>query len=246
MADILQTPGVVAPFVIDSAGNRVYIQNAAGQVAVVLQLNATSRGIVIEDTVPTDQILLNWDATVGSELDLTDTNNGTGEWRAIVKGNALDLLMTGLPTVNPGVEVGRLYAASGTIKYVQTAGTRQVESVNVAYTVAGVVAAGNMTVIVTAAGMTGTPRTVTVAVTTNQTEGALAISIMNALNADADVGGSPPFFVAVAPGGVVARIVRNYAAANDGTMNLAIADPNGLGITAVVTSTHTTAGASPT
>lgn len=102
--------------------------------------------------------------------------------------------------------------------------------------------AGTVTAVVTAAGMTGTPRTVTVTgIATTDTNQDLAEKIAIACAADADVG---PFFFVYALGNVV-TFERRAALANDATMNVALANGTALGLTAVPTSTPGRAGSAP-
>jgi hypothetical protein len=114
-------------------------------------------------------------------------------------------------------------------------GTPQVETATAAGTAT---AGGNITVTVTAAGMTGSPKAVVVPILNGDTATVWAGKVRTALAADIDISG---FFNV---GGATTAIVltRRAAAANDATMNLAIADTDTTGITPVVTSTDTTPG----
>ena len=97
---------------------------------------------------------------------------------------------------------------------------------------------GNATVIVTAAGMTGTPITKNVAVVTGDTAVGVAAKIIAALGADAnitamfDVGGSGPYVV----------LTRLIAAANDATLNISVENDTCTGLTDDTASDATTAG----
>jgi hypothetical protein len=112
----------------------------------------------------------------------------------------------------------------------------QVETATAAGTVTG---AGNMTCIVTAVGMTGSPKTITVAVANGDTPAVWAGKVRTALAADVAVNG---MFVV---GGLTTAIIltRRPPAANDGTLNIALATGTATGITAAATSANTTAGA---
>ena len=66
-------------------------------------------------------------------------------------------------------------------------GTRQVETATVAEAVPGTLTAGNATVIVTAAGMHNSPKTLSVALATNDSENTVATKVRAALSADDDV-----------------------------------------------------------
>jgi hypothetical protein len=117
----------------------------------------------------------------------------------------------------------------------------QVETATVVETVPGTLVAGNATVIVTASGMTGSPRTVSVAVATNDTAAQVAAKIATALGLDADVSA---FFTVTNPGGAPTTVVLTSlaAAANDATMNIDVDNGTCSGLTDEPTSVHTTAG----
>lgn len=111
-------------------------------------------------------------------------------------------------------------------------------------TVLGAVAsngAGNATVIVTAVGMTGTPKTVSVAVANSDTAAQIAGKIRTALTSDANVGA----FFDISGSGANVVITRKTAAANDATMNVSIANGTCTGLTAAPTSSNTTMGIAP-
>lgn len=108
-------------------------------------------------------------------------------------------------------------------------------------TAAGTVTAdpgGNATVTVKAAGMTNSPKDVTVPLLLNDDANAIALAIRTALAADADV--SEFFTVSGETDKVI--LTAKAAADNDSTMNIAIATGTATGVTAVATSTNTTRG----
>jgi hypothetical protein len=114
--------------------------------------------------------------------------------------------------------------------------TAAANSVN---TTAGVAAgAGTMTITVTAAGMTNSPKVVNVAIVNSDTTTSQATKAATALNADPDVSA---FFVATSNTNNVILTAKEPAA-NDATMNVASAPGTATGPTAVATSTDTTAG----
>ena len=115
---------------------------------------------------------------------------------------------------------------------------QQVETATVVETVSGTLAAGNANVTVTAAGMTNSPKTVSVALATNDNEAAVATKIRAALTADTDVNG----FFTVSGSNADVVLTARTAAANDTTMNVAIADNTSSGLTAEPTSADTTPG----
>lgn len=121
---------------------------------------------------------------------------------------------------------------------VPTSGVLQVETATVVGTITG---AGNATVIVTAAGMTGSPKTIDVAVAVDDTASIVAGKIRAALAADADV--SALFEVSGSGANVV--LTRKHSvgsAANDATLNISIDNGTCTGLTTAATSTNTTAG----
>lgn len=120
------------------------------------------------------------------------------------------------------------------------AGTKQVETATAAGTVT---LAGNATITVTAAGMTGSPKAISVAVALNDTATLWAAKVRTALAADTDV--SALFTVSGSTTAII--LTRKETSlglrfANDSTLNIAIANGTSTGITAAPTSTNTTAG----
>lgn len=103
---------------------------------------------------------------------------------------------------------------------------------------AGITLAGNAAVIVTAAGMTGTPKTLAVAVALNDTAAQVAGKIRTALAADAAV--AALFTV----GGTGAEVVltKKAPAANDATLNISIDNGTCTGLTTAAASADTKAG----
>jgi len=120
-------------------------------------------------------------------------------------------------------------------------GVAQVETATVV-TASGATTAGDATVIVTAAGMTGTPKTLNVALLlTDNTAALVATKIRAALAADTAV--SAKFTV----GGTGAAIVltKKVKAANDTTLNVSIDNGTCAGLTTAASSADTTAGVAP-
>lgn len=118
-------------------------------------------------------------------------------------------------------------------------GTRQVETGTVV-AAGGATSNGNLPVTVTGAGITGSPVTVNVALTTAANTATLvAALIAAALQANAPIA---TLYTVTSSGANVILTAIN-GAANDGTLN--VAWTNVLGITALVTSTSTTAGIAP-
>jgi len=133
-----------------------------------------------------------------------------------------------------------------------TAGAAQVETATVT-AASGITGSGNATVTVTAAGMTGSPKAISVALTTTEhtTATLIAAAIAAGLNADADY--SAMFTATSSVADVIttrnatasytvgASTVSTYAA-NDGTLNVALANGTCTGITTAATSANTTTG----
>lgn len=128
------------------------------------------------------------------------------------------------------------------------AGTAQVETATAAGTIT---TAGNATVIVTAAGLTGSPVTVTFAVALNDTASQWAAKARTALAANAFIAGmftigGTTTAIALTRKPVATFTVGddtiNIYPANDGTLNIALADDTSAGITEAATSANTTAG----
>jgi hypothetical protein len=124
------------------------------------------------------------------------------------------------------------YAAFGTVLNM---GTAQVET---AIAVGTITVSGDATATVTAAGMTGSPLAITVAVLENDTADTWAEKVRVAMLAESDltdlfdVGGSGNQII----------LTRIVAAANDATLNIALADDTSSGISDDATSDNTTTG----
>lgn len=113
--------------------------------------------------------------------------------------------------------------------------TKQIETATIAGTVS---TGGNASITVTANGMTGSPKTISVAVTLGDNAATVAGLVRYALATDADV--SELFLV----GGTSANVTltRRIDAANDATLNIAVDNGTCEGLTAAPTSSNTTAG----
>lgn len=121
-----------------------------------------------------------------------------------------------------------------------TEGTKQVETATVATAPTG---AGNATVTVTAANITGSPLAVTVPLLGTENANQTAIKIVTALNATTAI---RKRFTA-SHGSPTVHLTANRAAANDGTLNIAIANGSpSPGLTPAATSANTTAGVADT
>lgn len=110
-----------------------------------------------------------------------------------------------------------------------TLGTKQSE---VAQVIGTITLAGNGAVTVTANGMAGSPKTLNVAVLLADTAYQVATKIRTALLADADING----FFDIGGVGVNIQLTAKTEAANDATMNIAIANGTCTGLTNAPTS----------
>jgi hypothetical protein len=166
------------------------------------------------------------------------------------------------PSANEGYSVRAIFAQDGDEMTINTqtgstagtdaftAGTAQVETATIV-AAGGAASNGNLALVVTAAGMTGSPLTVNVALTTAAHANAalIAAACREALTANAavaalfTVGGTSaaitltrkPVSTFTVPGGTL-----NLYTSNDATLNIAI--PTALGVTGASSSTDTTAG----
>lgn len=113
-----------------------------------------------------------------------------------------------------------------------------VAQVETAVIVGTITTSGNAEVVVTAAGLTGSPITLSVAVLEDDTASEVATKIRAELEADTDI---DAFFVVGGTGANVVLTARAFAA-NDGTMNIAYDNDTCAGLTPDATSNNTTAG----
>jgi hypothetical protein len=154
---------------------------------------------------------------------------------AVIAGSGSDLV----------IDVSDLDATGSTA---WTAGTAQRETATAAGTISG---SGNAEVIVTASGMTGSPKTIAVAVLASDTAATWAGKVRAALAADAAV--SELFAVSGTTTAIILtrKPTKSYTvngttvnlyAANDGTLNIALNNGTCTGITPAASSANTTAG----
>lgn len=154
---------------------------------------------------------------------------------AVIVGNTSDLV----------IDVSDLDSTGSTA---WTAGTAQVETATAAGTITG---SGNATVTVTASGMTGSPKAISVAVTNGDTAATWAGKVRTALAADADVSalftvGGSTTAISLTRKSLAAYTVKGSAVgvfpADDATLNIALDNGTCTGITTASTSANTTAG----
>lgn len=118
-------------------------------------------------------------------------------------------------------------------------GVQQVETATVIGTITG---SGNAAVIVTAAAMTNSPKTIQVPVVNTDSASVVAGKIRTALTGDVDVGHSLTGLFDVSGAGANIILTTKRKKANDSTVNVSIANGTCTGLTAAPTSTNTTAG----
>lgn len=128
--------------------------------------------------------------------------------------------------------------------YFRDTGTKQVETATVAGAI-GAAGVGNATVIITANGMTNSPKTITVDVANNDTAAQVAGKIRTALTADADVGHTSTGFFVVSGATDKIILTAKVATTNDTTLNISVNNGTCSGLTAALTSANTTAGKMP-
>jgi len=185
---------------------------------------------------PTASLVTN-DINVGiasTNISLPDVDTGYAV-RGLIVGAASDLVLDLADNDSTGTTAW-------------TAGVAQVETATAAGTVS---ASGNASVVVTAAGMAGSPKTISVAVLNGDTAATWAGKVRTALAADAavsalfDVGGTTTAIrltrKATATYTVGSVSVPLYAA-NDATLNIALDNGTSSGITPAATSANTTGG----
>lgn len=171
-------------------------------------------------------------ALTGSNNDMVFTAIAGG-----VAGNAVTVAY-----VNPGTPSATLsVSATGsavTVNLATGAGTAQVETATASGTIA---TSGNISVTVTGVGIAGTPLTIPVAALITDTAATWAGKVRTAMAATAAV----TALYTVGGASTSITLTRTVATANDGTLNIALADGTSVGVNAAATSANTTAGVAP-
>lgn len=136
----------------------------------------------------------------------------------------------------------RIHAVASSSSEDQVA-TQQVETATIVGTIT---TSGNATVIVTSAGMAGSPKSVTVAVLENDDASAIATKIRAALVLDSAIGhaSTGKFVVSGETNKVI--LTAKVATTHDGTLNINVADDTSVGITEDTTSDTTVYGSGAT
>lgn len=166
----------------------------------------------------------NFEIAFEGENDVTWSANLMGTGLYVINDTSANLVTNGFSA---------LQAAA-----IALGGSTQVETGTVIGACTG---SGNLAVIVTAVGMTGTPITNNVPVLNTDTAAVMGGKIRDFLNTIVNI---TNFFVISGTGADVI-LTAKVAAANDATMNINIATGTATGITAAPTSANTRAGALP-
>lgn len=162
--------------------------------------------------------------------------NGT----ATVNGNKAFMTVTevDLPTqIHTPVEQVETATIVGTV----TAGVPQVGTATIAGTITADTGGGNAKITVTATGMTGSPKDISVAVIASDSASTVAGKARTALGLDSAV----IALFTVGGTGADVTLTKITASANDATLNIASTNDTCTGLTPEATSANTTAGVAP-
>ena len=140
-------------------------------------------------------------------------------------------------SVSPGIQ---LTGGVTTDANTYVAAVAQVETATAAGTIT---LAGNATVTVTAAGLTGSPLAISVPVLLSDTAATWAGKVRTALTANAAIAAMFTVGGTTTAISLTRILADDYGHANDATLNIALANGTSTGITAAPTSTNTTTGA---
>lgn len=165
-----------------------------------------------------------------SGANASSQNTYTGKLVASVSESCSAAGTTQVPLKLDVSEIEALFIKStvaGTLK----TNAKQVETATVVGAI-GVSGAGNATVIVTAVGLVGSPRTVSVAVSNSDSASTVGGKIRTALNAVTEI----TDFFTVSGSGASVVLTANAIAPTDSTMNISIANGTCSGLTAAPTS----------
>lgn len=169
-----------------------------------------------------------------------------------VSGSGVSVILTAITraandaTMDLTLTNGSATGMTGTSSANTTAGVAPVAQVETATVASGASASANVIVTVTAAGMTGSPKAINVAVLSSDTTASLvAAKIRAALEADDDV--TALFTVGGATDKVILTRTSPAGVSNDATLNIAIdGTTNSTGVTDAASSANTTAGVAGT
>lgn len=167
-----------------------------------------------------------------------------------VSGTGVSVILTAInraandATMDVTLANGSATGMTGTSSANTTAGVAPVAQVETATAAGSITGSGNATVVVTAAGMTGSPKTISVAVLNGDTAAQWADKVRTALAADSAVAA----LFTVGGSTTAITLTRNSPAGvgNDATLNISLDNGTCTGITTAATSANTTAGVAGT
>lgn len=167
-----------------------------------------------------------------------------------VSGTGASVILTAITraandaTMDATLTNGSATGMTGTSSANTTAGVAPVAQVETATAAGSITGSGNATVVVTAAGMTGSPKTISVAVLNGDTAAQWADKVRTALAADSAV--AALFTVGGSTTAITLTRTSPAGVANDATLNISLDNGTCTGITTAATSANTTAGVAGT
>lgn len=167
-----------------------------------------------------------------------------------VSGTGASVILTAITraandaTMDATLTNGSATGMTGTSSANTTAGVAPVAQVETATAAGSITGSGNLTVIVTAAGMTGSPKTINVAVLNGDTAAQWADKVRTALAADSAV--AALFTVGGSTTAITLTRTSPAGVADDATLNISLDNGTCTGITTAATSANTTAGVAGT
>lgn len=200
--------------------------------------------------------LTNSRATIGLQSRLTPTNTNVfgqiqvGENNKTISypdSNAIYSLQAFFSNASNSFELDSATGIASSISPSWVAGTAQVETATAAGTAT---ASGDVTITITASGLTGSPKSIAVPITSGDTASVWAGKVRTALAADTAVtalfsvsGTTTSIVLTRKPSQTIegSNISVPYYVANDSTLNIAIT-AGSTGVTSAATSANTTAG----
>lgn len=226
VAGVASTGGVVTLDLVAVDGDTVTLTTStpAGATATVYEFNNAG------SVSGSNKAVLTGLTAAASATELIACINATGSYA----GNG----STGYTASSGGsgvVNIVRTATGAGSETISKSSGVAQVETATAAGTITG---SGDAEVIVTAAGMTGSPITVAVAVLETDTASIWAGKVRTALDLEGDI----TAMFAVGGSGTAITLTRLTEAANDATLNISLDNDTCTGITPATTSADTIAG----
>jgi hypothetical protein len=227
------------PAVLDAQGIRFQsiVKGTSGNDIEVAFVDPGTASAAASVSVSGTEITLNLATDAGSKSILVDQGM---TYEAVEAGEDGDDITIAL--INPGTPSAAIDVdvtdTDIVVNLATSAGTAQVETATAAGTVSG---DGNAAVVVTGAGITGSPLTLAVAVLNADTPTLWAGKVRVALAATAAI----TALYTVGGTGTAITLTEKVPNGNDGTLNIALATGTATGITTAATSANTTAGVAP-